>query len=90
MFAVAFSYIVDHAAAIGALVTSLGAFIASIRNGAKISAVRIEIDGRITQLLATTEKLQDSRVEASRLEGKEQGRDQEMVRSAAADAAKLP
>lgn len=66
-------------AAFGSLIASMGAFYASIRNGGKINTVQVRIDGRMEELLSITK-------EAAKAEGKEAGRDQEMLRRAEAVA----
>lgn len=89
----AWQYALDNSSQIGALsaavvaaLGAIGALIASLRNGAKITQIRVEIDGRLSELLRVSASLQDSRVEISRLEGTVAGRDQEMLRRAEAVA----
>lgn len=78
------NYVLDHATSILAMLAGIGSFYKAMRVDSKVTKIHVEINSRMTQFLEARESLQDSRVETSRLEGKEAGRDQEMLRRAEA------
>lgn len=49
-------YIVSHGPSIGAFITAALSLVASIRNSRKLTTIKVEINGRMGDLLAETRK----------------------------------